>query len=44
MTSSSTCTFPNGRGHDLAARLERPAGAPVGVALFAHCFTCSRRP
>lgn len=42
MTSSSTCTFPNGRGQHLAARLERPEGAPVGVALFAHCFTCSK--
>jgi putative redox protein len=32
-------------GHDgsvLAARLERPSGAPRAVALFAHCFTCGK--
>ncbi|MEM7245901.1 MAG: bifunctional alpha/beta hydrolase/OsmC family protein [Acidobacteriota bacterium] len=34
--------FDNGRGQTLAARLEHPAGEPRGVALFAHCFTCSK--
>lgn len=33
-------------GHDgqmLAARLDRPeVGAPLAVAIFAHCFTCSK--
>ncbi len=42
MTSSSTCTFPSGRGLDLAARLERPSGPVRGTAVFAHCFTCSK--
>lgn len=28
-------------GHPLAATLELPDGRPTGVALFAHCFTCS---
>ena len=35
-------TFPNGRGEELAARLELPPGAPRATALFAHCFTCSK--
>ncbi|MEO7129845.1 MAG: alpha/beta fold hydrolase [Dermatophilaceae bacterium] len=42
MPSSTTCTFPRPRGHQLSARLERPAGAPLGAAIFAHCFTCSK--
>ncbi|MDO5711219.1 MAG: alpha/beta fold hydrolase [Micrococcales bacterium] len=42
MPSSTTCTFPSPRGHQLSARLERPAGAPRGAAIFAHCFTCSK--
>ncbi|SEA34364.1 bifunctional alpha/beta hydrolase/OsmC family protein [Rubrimonas cliftonensis] len=32
-------------GHDgapLAARLDRPVGAPRAAALFAHCFTCGK--
>jgi putative redox protein len=30
-------------GHTLSARLETPAdGAPRAVAIFAHCFTCSK--
>lgn len=41
-TTSATCTFPSPRGHQLSARLERPAGAPLGSAIFAHCFTCSK--
>ena len=35
-------TFPGGRGHELSARLDRPAGPPRAFALFAHCFTCSK--
>ena len=29
-------------GHELAARLDLPAGEPQAYALFAHCFTCSK--
>lgn len=42
MSTSSTCTFIGGHGHELAARLERPDGPIRGTALFAHCFTCSK--
>jgi len=36
-------SFPGGSGHELAAWLDLPAaGEPVGWALFAHCFTCSK--
>lgn len=39
---SSRITFPNGRGQDLAARLELPVNRePHAFAIFAHCFTCS---
>jgi len=34
--------FPNASGERLAALLDRPAGAPRAVALFAHCFTCGK--
>jgi putative redox protein len=34
--------FPGGRGDRLSGRLDYPAGAPAAVALFAHCFTCSK--
>jgi uncharacterized OsmC-like protein/pimeloyl-ACP methyl ester carboxylesterase len=39
---STAIRFPAGRDHELAARLELPAGAPRAYALFAHCFTCSK--
>lgn len=39
---SEKLTFPGSLGTPLAARLDRPEGAPRGVALFAHCFTCSK--
>jgi putative redox protein len=42
MVTSSTCTFPSPRGHELAARLERPDGPVRATAVFAHCFTCSK--
>jgi len=35
-------TFTGHDGHTLAGRLERPRGAPVAYALFAHCFTCGK--
>src|SRR3712207_2138215 len=34
--------FPGGAGHQLAARLDLPDGAPRAHALFAHCFTCGK--
>jgi putative redox protein len=35
-------SFPGGRGAELAARLDLPAGPPRAFALFAHCFTCGK--
>jgi putative redox protein len=35
-------TFPGGNGATLAGRLERPFGELRAVALFAHCFTCTK--
>lgn len=35
-------TFPGHAGEMLAARLDRPDGALRAVALFAHCFTCTK--
>lgn len=35
-------TFAGGRGNQLAARLDVPAGPVQAYALFAHCFTCSK--
>lgn len=29
-------------GHKLAARLDMPAGPVRGMAIFAHCFTCTK--
>lgn len=34
--------FPGALGAPLAARLDEPASPPLGYALFAHCFTCSK--
>ena len=34
--------FPNPQGQSLAAVLDLPAGEPLGYAVFAHCFTCSK--
>ena len=39
---TSKVTFEGADGDALAARLDRPAGAPKAFALFAHCFTCSK--
>jgi len=35
-------TFQSHDGHELAARFDRPEGPVRGVALFAHCFTCTK--
>lgn len=34
--------FTNQAGQTLAGRLELPIGKPKAVAIFAHCFTCSK--
>jgi len=34
--------FENSRGETLSGRLELPSVQPRAVALFAHCFTCSK--
>ena len=39
---STSITFEGATGATLAGRLELPTGAPRGVALLAHCFTCSK--
>src|SRR5215472_3323610 len=39
---SQSIRFPGGRGAELTARLDTPAGPPRAYALFAHCFTCSK--
>ena len=40
---SERTTFENAHGQQLSARLDEPAvGPPVGWAIFAHCFTCSK--
>lgn len=39
---SNRYEFSGSGGHTLAARLDRPVGAPRAFALFAHCFTCSK--
>ncbi|NQW11252.1 MAG: OsmC family protein [Alphaproteobacteria bacterium] len=39
---TKSVNFTGALGDSLAARLDRPAGAIRGYALFAHCFTCSK--
>lgn len=39
---SERVTFPGSQGAALAARLDQPSGNPRAMALFAHCFTCSK--
>ncbi|MFC8504238.1 alpha/beta fold hydrolase [Pedococcus sp. NPDC057267] len=41
--SSRTVRFPGADGRELVGTLDLPAsGPPLGFALFAHCFTCTR--
>jgi putative redox protein len=40
--SSERVEFANSTGQTLVGRFEAPQEAPVGVAIFAHCFTCSK--
>ncbi len=42
MARSERIDFIGALGDKLAAKLERPAGPPLGWALFAHCFSCSK--
>lgn len=35
-------TFQNQNGQMLSGILDLPAAAPLGYAMFAHCFTCSK--
>lgn len=42
MARSEKIEFEGSHGETLAARLERPTGPPLGWALFAHCFSCSK--
>lgn len=42
MPVTKRIAFPGANGHELAARLDLPAGEPRAYALFAHCFTCSK--
>ena len=42
MIPAKRITFEGSQGASLAARLDAPAGAILGYALFAHCFTCSK--
>lgn len=42
MPVTQRISFPGANGHELAARLDLPAGTPRAYALFAHCFTCSK--
>ncbi len=42
MSAPQRVAFVGSGGHDLAARLDLPAGHPRAYALFAHCFTCSK--
>src|SRR5262245_274840 len=41
-THAIRMTFPGSLGHELAGRLDLPAGQVRAYALFAHCFTCTK--
>lgn len=41
-TPSHRVTFTGSNGQQLAGRLDLPATPPTAMALFAHCFTCSK--
>ena len=40
---SETISITNGGGHKLEGALELPTGLVRGVAVFAHCFTCTKQ-
>ena len=40
--ASRNVRFASSRDHELAGRLELPAGEARARAIFAHCFTCSK--
>lgn len=42
MSRASKIEFEGATGQSLAARLDMPEGSPRAVALFAHCFSCSK--
>ncbi len=42
MAITEKVEFDGASGDRLSARLERPNGPPLGWALFAHCFSCSK--
>lgn len=42
MPQTIRASFKGISGHELAARLDLPAGPVRAYALFAHCFTCSK--
>jgi len=42
MFETEKVTFTGADGQTLAAAIERPRGRTRGVALFAHCFSCSK--
>lgn len=42
MVITEKVEFEGAQGDILAARLEQPKGPPLGWALFAHCFSCSK--
>ncbi|MHA6288285.1 bifunctional alpha/beta hydrolase/OsmC family protein [Maricaulis sp. CAU 1757] len=42
MGKSQKVEFDGALGDRLAARLDLPHGRPLGYAIFAHCFSCSK--
>jgi putative redox protein len=40
--TSEKLSFTGAGGQQLAARFEKPRGRTLAVALFAHCFTCTK--
>ena len=42
MASTVRVEFTGSQGDTLAARMEWPSGTPLGYAIFAHCFSCSK--
>ena len=42
MAKQEPIYFNSSKGHRLAARYDAPLGPRRGLAIFAHCFTCSK--